>query len=199
VPSNDISDEAIKKYYDGNPDKFIMPEQAHIAQLLISTLDPDTQQPLSSVQIKVKEKLAKEVKAKADKGEDFAQLVKEYSDDVPSKDRGGVYPPFYRGKMSRQFAAIEIAAFTLQTNQVSDPVETMYGFHIIKLLDKIPPEKQPLEKVAPLIRDEIINADVNKQLAAYSQKLKAQYDVKTLEPDPVSDLSPPPQTPGAGR
>ena len=70
-------------------------------------------------------------------GEDFAKLAKEYSEDPGSKDKGGEYK-FPRGQMVPEF---EAAAFSLGTNQVSDIVTTRFGYHIIKLSEKIPARK----------------------------------------------------------
>ena len=75
-------------------------------------------------------------------GEDFAKLAKEYSEDPGSKDKGGEYK-FPRGQMVPEF---EAAAFSLKTNQVSDIVTTSFGYHIIKLSEKIPAQKVELRQ-----------------------------------------------------
>ncbi|MGZ0084680.1 peptidylprolyl isomerase [Geobacillus sp. C56-T2] len=79
------------------------------------------------------EKTAKEVKAKLDKGEDFAKLAKEYSQDPGSASNGGDLGWFGPGKMVKEF---EEAAYKLDVGEVSDPVKTDYGYHIIKVTDK---------------------------------------------------------------
>ena len=73
-----IPDAEVKKFYDDNPDKFKMPERVRAAHILVSTLDPVTHQPVAPDAKKEKLKLANELKARAEKGEDFAALVKEY-------------------------------------------------------------------------------------------------------------------------
>ncbi|MGP3560569.1 MULTISPECIES: peptidylprolyl isomerase [Geobacillus] len=79
------------------------------------------------------EKTAKEVKAKLDKGEDFAKLAKEYSQDPGSASNGGDLGWFGPGKMVKEF---EDAAYQLKVGEVSDPIKTDYGYHIIKVTDK---------------------------------------------------------------
>lgn len=73
---------------------------------------------------------AAEVAAKAkEKGADFTALVKEYSDDPGSKDRLGSLGKFTREKMVKPFSD---AAFALGVDETSDPIETPFGFHVIK-------------------------------------------------------------------
>lgn len=79
------------------------------------------------------EKTAQDIKAKLDKGEDFAKLAKEYSQDAGSAQNGGDLGWFGPGKMVKEF---EDAAYALNVGQVSQPVKTEYGYHIIKVTDK---------------------------------------------------------------
>jgi parvulin-like peptidyl-prolyl isomerase len=170
-----VTDEMVKKFYTDNPDKFETSEQVRASHILISTMDKD-QNPLPEDKKKDKEKLAKEVKAKADKGEDFAALAKQYSDDPGSKDKGGEYT-FGRGQM---VPAFEAAAFSLKTNQISDLVETPYGYHIIKLSEKIPAGKRELAKVSEQIKEYLVQKEVYSRLPEYREKLSKEADVKFI-------------------
>ena len=78
------------------------------------------------------EEEAKELLAKLEDGADFAELAKEYSM-CPSKRDGGDLKFFGKGMMVKPF---EDAAFALEVGQVSEPVETQFGWHLIKLTDK---------------------------------------------------------------
>jgi len=86
------------------------------------------------------EALAKVIAEKAKAGDDFAKLAAEFSTDTTSKERGGDLGWFGKGQMVAPF---EEAAFALQPGQISDPVQTDYGWHIIQVLDKGP---QPLSE-----------------------------------------------------
>ena len=74
-------------------------------------------------------KRAEEVAAKAKSGSDFSALVAEYSDDPAAKERQGSVGKFTREKMAKPFSD---AAFALKVDQTSEPVETPFGFHVIK-------------------------------------------------------------------
>ncbi|CAG9622541.1 peptidylprolyl isomerase [Sutcliffiella rhizosphaerae] len=100
------------------------------------------------------EETAKEVKQKLDEGADFAELAKEYSTDSTAQN-GGDLDWFGAGKMLPEF---EEAAYSLDINEISEPVESMYGFHIIKVTDK--KEKEPLEDIRAEIEDELILSKV---------------------------------------
>jgi peptidyl-prolyl cis-trans isomerase C len=173
-----VTDVEVKKFYDDNPDKFQLPERVRAAHILISTQDPLTREPVPADKKKEKFKLATEVKARADKGEDFAALVKQYSDDTGSKEKGGEYT-FKRGQMVPEF---EAAAFSMKTNQISDLVETKFGYHIIKLLEKYPATTVSFAKAEPDIRVHLTEQEAKKGLPAYLEKLKASADVKILDP-----------------
>lgn len=75
---------------------------------------------------------AKKIKERIDKGEDFAELAREFSI-CPSSQEGGNLGYFSRNEMAKEFSDI---AFNMEIGQISDPVETQFGFHIIKLTDK---------------------------------------------------------------
>ncbi len=174
-----ITDAAVKKFYDDNPSKFEVPEQVRVSHILVSTLDPLTQRPLPPDQIKAREQLAKDLKARADKGEDFAKLVKQYSEDPGSKDKGGEYT-FPRGRMVPKF---EAAAFSLKTNQISEIVETQYGYHIIKLLEKFPAKHEKFNEVEAKIKDYLVQKKAQDGMPAYLDKIKAEFNVALVDPN----------------
>jgi parvulin-like peptidyl-prolyl isomerase len=171
-----VSDDAARKFYGDNPAQFEKKEQVRASHILISTMDPATKTKVSPEVKKQKEKLAKEIKAKIDGGEDFAKLVKEYSEDPGSKSTGGEYT-FGKGEMVPEF---EAAAFSLKTNQVSDLVETQFGYHIIKLLEKIPAGKMDYAKVAPKLKEYLENQQLQRALPPYFERLKKENEVEII-------------------
>ena len=153
---------------------FQQPEKVHAAHILISTKDSTTNQDFSPEKKKEKKKLAEKVLQRAKKGEDFGKLAKEFSEDPGSKDAGGEYT-FPRGQMVPEF---EAAAFSMKTNQISDLVETSYGYHIIKLHDKIPSQKVEYAKVEKEIKERLQLMEIQKQLPDYLDKLKKEAGVE---------------------
>ncbi|ENQ3105618.1 peptidylprolyl isomerase [Bacillus cereus] len=126
------------------------------------------------------EKTAKEIKEKLNNGEDFAALAKQYSEDPGSKEKGGELPEFGPGQLDPKF---EEAAYKLETGQVSDPVKSSVGYHIIKLTEK--KELKPFDQEKENIRKELENRrlkDQQWQQQFYKDLLK-QADIKVTDDD----------------
>jgi len=187
-----ITDEQIKKFYDEHSDDFNLPEIRKIAHLLISTRDMSDPAPqlrykreLSDEQKQEKRKLAESVLARAKKGDDFAKLIKEFSDDTASKERNGEYT-ITRAKDDPRAAMmpeIEVAAFSLGVGEVSGIITTLYGYHIIKVLEIKPAGKKPLPEVKDDIKKYLEQNEVQKLLPGYFDRLKKEAKVEILDPE----------------
>ena len=120
----------------------------------------------------VKRKL-EEIRNRAIRGEDFAELVKKYSVDEKTKNRGGLITHLAHGIMPRAFVD---APFKVPVGQISDIFETYDGFHILKVLEK-KPFSDSFEKAAPIIRKQLINEkqDLYYQKHVRNLREKAQY------------------------
>ncbi|MGM1050371.1 MAG: foldase protein PrsA [Bacillota bacterium] len=120
---NKVSEEDIKKEFESNKLDYSVISVRHV---LIGFTDLEGKERKKEDALK----LAKEVKSKLDKGEDFAKVAKEYSEDTGSKDQGGLY----ENKEARTWVTqFKEQALTLPLNKISDPVETDYGYHIMKV------------------------------------------------------------------
>jgi peptidyl-prolyl cis-trans isomerase C len=189
-----ITDEDARKYYDDNPARFEEPERVRASHILLMTTDPITHAELTADQKAAKYKELEGILKRARAGEDFAKLAKEYSEDPGSKDKGGEYT-FARGQMVAEF---EAAAFSLNTNQVSDIITTRYGYHIIKLSEKIPARKVEFAKAVSDIKDGLTQQAVQKQLPDYMAKLKKEAGVQILDEKLAAvELPEPPARPPA--
>jgi len=115
-------------------------------------------------------KKMEDILTRAKKGEDFAALAKQYSEDPGSKDNGGLYEDFGRGKMVKPF---EDAAFSVAVGQVSGIVETTYGYHILKIENR-KKETQPLDQVKAQIEAQLKQQKQNTAFDGLLTKLKAK-------------------------
>ena len=117
-----------------------------------------------------------EILARAKKGEDFAALAKQYTEDTGSKENGGLYEDFGRGKMVKPF---EDAAFSVPVGQISDIVETTYGYHIIKVENR-KKETQPLDQVKAQIEAQIKQQKQNAAFETLLTGLKKKADFRAV-------------------
>ncbi len=125
--------------------------------------------------------LAKELVERLRAGEDFAELARQYSDDPGSRDNGGELGWFGRGRMVPEF---EEAAFSLEPGEISDPVKTQFGYHIIQVL-----EKDPARPVEPFILE-------RRKAEAYQKFLDEQKATINIERYWSPDKVPPTPTLG---
>jgi peptidyl-prolyl cis-trans isomerase C len=116
------------------------------------------------------------------KGEDFAALAKEFSEG-PSRGKGGDLGYFRRGQMVKAF---EEAAFTLRPGEVSDIVETKFGYHLIKVIDKKPEKTMAYKDVKDRLGDYLKREKVQKEVRLYVEKLKEKAKVERFPPDDSS-------------
>jgi len=174
-----VTDDDVKKFYDdpANVAAFEQPEMVRASHILLMTQDPETHQPLSDEKKAEKKKQIEDILKQAKSGTDFAELAKKYSEDPGSKDKGGEYT-FPRGQMVKPF---EDTAFSLKPGEISDVVETTYGYHIIKLSEKIPAKKVDYDKVKEGIKDHLTQLAFQKELPSYTSKLVKDADIKILD------------------
>ena len=174
-PQNFITGEDLQAYYTEHRGEFKTPEAVKARHILKKFPDNATDEQKAEVKAEA-EKLLETVKAAIVEGEDFAELAKEHSEDLGSAPQGGALrgrnpdlPPgdyFARGDMVQPF---EKAAFDeLAPGEVSDLVESSFGYHIIKLEEKRPEEIQPFSQARSEIHDklvQIVGADQAKTIA----------------------------------
>jgi parvulin-like peptidyl-prolyl isomerase len=174
-----VTDDEAKKFYDDHPADFEQPEMVRVAQIFLSTRDPVTGAELSDTEMAAKKKEMQDILKRARAGENFSNLVEQYSEDVGSKNKGGVYQ-IARGQTLAEF---EAAAFALNTNQISDVVTTTSGYHLIKVLAKMPAKKLDYTAVASDLKQALIQQKAAKLAPAYLAGLKKSAGVEILDPD----------------
>jgi len=171
VDKTTVPEKEIKAYYDSNSNLFKQPEQVRASHILIK-VEPNAKESEKEDALKK----IKEVQEKQKKGDDFAKLAKEYSQG-PSNAKGGDLGYFKRGQM---VPAFEEVAFKLKPGEVSDIVNTRFGYHLIKVVDKKPESTVPYEGIKERIGQYLKQEKVQKEVKQLVDKLRKEAKVETF-------------------
>ena len=167
-----VKPEDVQTFYEQNPKNFQESERVHASHILITA--PKTADTATKAQAKAKaEAILKDVKA----GKDFATLAKQNSQDPGSAASGGDLGFFQQGQMVGPF---NDTAFSLKPGAVSDVVETDFGYHIIKVIEKQPGRTVPLDEVKPKIEQFLEAQNRDKQTGAFVTGLRAKGKVEVF-------------------
>ncbi|MBK5273814.1 MAG: peptidylprolyl isomerase [Desulfuromonadales bacterium] len=166
-----VSEEDVRKFYDQNADKFTRPETVKASHILIGVDAKATVEEKKTARKKA-EKLRKELAG----GADFAALAKANSTDASSQ-QGGDLGYFAKGQM---VPAFEKAAFALKTGEISDVVETQFGYHIIKLTEKKASEHVEFKDAKPRIEEFLKNQKVGAAVNDYLTEARKTAKVEIL-------------------
>jgi peptidyl-prolyl cis-trans isomerase C len=165
----EVSEEEIKAYYDSHTNLFKKPEQIRASHILIK-VEPGTDEKNKAKALKKIEK----IRQRLVKGEDFGVLAKEFSQ-CPSSAKGGDLNYFGRRQMAKPF---EDAAFALKVGELSDVVETRFGYHLIKLTDKKPASTNSYEDMKDQIRKNLMGEKIRLEVSNYVQELKKAANIE---------------------
>ncbi|MGD0672503.1 MAG: peptidylprolyl isomerase [Candidatus Binatus sp.] len=169
----DVPDADIKAFYDAHKEDFtITKERLKLAQILIE-LPPNP----TAAQVSAAQKKADMIRARAAKGDDFGDLARVYSDDE-SKSNGGELGWFAPSDVMDQILA---AVRPLKPGEISAPIRTSHGIHIVKLEEHQVPGVQPLADVKTLIRAHLVDEQSGAQLQKWvDSDLVKQHYVETM-------------------
>ena len=176
-----------KTYYDENIKEFQVPEQVRASHILLSTKPTDPNTDPNQVKVQAKKK-AEELLKKAKEGADFAALAKENSS-CPSAAQGGDLGTFPRGQMVKPF---EDAAFALKVGQISDLVETEFGYHIIKVTEHQDPNQIAFDQAKTNIIDQLTQQKKTETARKYVDTLRQAAQI-TFPAGPAAPALPPSQ------
>ena len=165
----EVTDEESKTFYDTNPQLFQQPERVKASHILIKVDEGATEEKKAEARKKIRD-----VQQKVQKGEDFAELAKTYSEG-PSAPKGGDLDFFGRGQMVKPF---EDAAFSLKPNETSGIVETQFGYHLIKVVDKQPSQMVAYADVKDRIDKHLKNEKLKTERQLYFDKLKKDAKIE---------------------
>jgi len=153
-----VTDADVKAYYDQHKSQYGVPEQRVIAHILVKT-----------------KALADKLYTQIKNGANFAALAKKYSQDPGSKNLGGKLTI----SKGQTVAPFDQTAFLMQTGQISHPVHTQFGYHIIKALGPIKPAKTtPFSQVKESIRQQLLQQKRNDLMTKWVDKVKKDFSGK---------------------
>jgi peptidyl-prolyl cis-trans isomerase C len=164
-----VSEKETRAYYDSNLETFKKPEQVRASHILIK-VDPGADE---AKKAEARTKI-ESLQTKLKKGEDFGALAKEYSEG-PSGPKGGDLGFFGRGQMVKPF---EETAFAMKPGQVSDMVETNFGYHLIMVSDRTPEGTIPYEEVKDRLQQFLKQQKVQEAIARYVETLKGKAKIE---------------------
>lgn len=171
----EVSPTEIEAFYQQNLSQYQTPEEVRASHILLKTEGKD------EAQVRAR---AEEVLKRARSGEDFAALAKEFSEDESNNTNGGDLSYFGRGAMVPEF---EQAAFAMKPGEISDLVQTSFGFHIIKLVERRDATTRPLDDVRAEIEDQLksqkAQAQAESQAKALEGQIKTAADLERLAKD----------------
>lgn len=165
-PYIEITEKEMKEYFETNKALFNQTEQVKARHILVETKEQ-----------------ADEVKSKLNNGEDFAELAKEYSKDG-SSEKGGDLGYFGRGEMVAPF---EEAAFSMEVNEISEPVESQWGFHIIKVEDYKEAKEAVYEDYVEEVRNAIFQEKMNDAYNLWYTEKMGEYKIVNNITGQISD------------
>lgn len=156
-----VDDKEVAEYFEKNHSKYDQPEMIRASHILLKT-----------------EKEAEDIRKKVKAGEDFSELAFKFSIDPSAKQNKGDLNYFPRGVMDKTF---EDAAFSMKKGEISKPVKTRFGYHIIKLVDRKPAVKATLEgskeKILNDLTDEKKNKIIGDKLAELQKVAKIEINI----------------------
>ncbi len=164
-----VTEASLHKIYDDATKQMGGQEEVHARHILFRVADPNDQAASKAAEAKVKSAIER-----LKKGEDFAVLAKELTEDPSGKQNGGDLGYFTRDQMVPEFSEV---AFKLEKGQVSDPVKTQFGWHVLKVEDKRMRELPPFDKV----REEIETFAARKAQVDFVSKLRADAKIERID------------------
>jgi parvulin-like peptidyl-prolyl isomerase len=164
-----VTDADIKAYYDSHKTQFMQPESREVQHILVK-----------------QKSLADEIYAKLNDGADFAALAKKYSQDPGSKDKGGKFTA-YKGKTVKPFDKF---VFSAKVGELSHPIKTSFGWHVIKILsDTKPAAPQALADAKDQISGTLLKQKQDQALKDWVKDAESNYPVTY-----AAGYAPPPTT-----
>ncbi len=171
-PGVKVSEEEVRRFYEENRDKFTTPEQVRASHILIRVAPGASDEEKGRARKKVAE-----LRERALQGEDFAELARKHSEDPGSAANGGDLGFFTRDRMVKPFAD---AAFALKAGEVSDVVETRFGYHVIKVTERKEATRHGFEEVKDQIQGYLEARALDQAIRAKVDELRKGAEIRMV-------------------
>ncbi len=165
-----VSDKDAEDYYNTHKTEFATKDQVHVAHILVQ-----------------KQEEAQKILKDLQGGADFGKLAKQSSIDPGSKDKGGEYPWTDKDKYVPAFGN---ASWKLEPGQLSQPIKTDYGYHIIKLIGKRPAGQRTFEEVKQEIKDKLLSQKKKEEFNKWLNTIRKKATIKKFITPPKTEASP---------
>jgi len=160
-----IPEADLKKYYDEHQSEFVRKEQVYLSQIVLSTEGKTPQQAAAA------EAKAKDIVARARKGEKFSELVRDNSDDTETARNGGQLPPYQRGILQPQ---IDNIVFKEKKGYITDPIKVPTGFVILKVEERFEAGQATYEEVKDNIKEKLSAPKMDPKIREYMTRLREE-------------------------
>jgi len=180
----EATDEEIEAFYSENTAQFEQPEQVEASHILIQVSPAASEEDKAA---KLQE--IEDLRDRIEKGADFAETARESSQDHETKERGGSLGYLGRGQKIPAFEEFEEVAFALESGDLSEVVETQFGYHLIKVTGKRAAGTVPLEEVSEQIGMFLNSQKQGEVIGAYLRKIRQGADIQYgpgFQPPPPS-------------
>lgn len=168
-----VTKEDVRRHYEAHKDEYEIKDRVRVRGILFAVSAAASDEEVA----REKEK-ALEVRELIKKGKDFGELARQFSDG-PGADKDGDYGTFSRGEMESD---LDAAAFALEKGEVSEPIRTSAGFHIIRVEERISAGHRPVDEVEDEIRESLYNGALEERFQNWLQRdLRERHHVELID------------------
>ncbi len=161
------TEEELKKFYEKNMELYTEPEGLKLKHILIYVPEKADKQTKEKALAK-----AKKIREELRKGAKFEELAKRYSDDTASREKGGDIGVLRKGMTVPEF---EQKVFSLKEGSISEPIESPYGYHVVKVEKRIPPKVKPFEELKDQVQNDYIKEKEREIISKLIEELRNKY------------------------
>ncbi len=174
-PKIKITEEDVEKFYNEHKDTFSTQETVNASHILVKSKS-ESEEDMENAR-----KKCEEIKKEIDEGKiTFEDAAEKYSDCPSGKEAKGNLGKFGKGSMIKEF---EDTAFAMKLNEISDPVKTTYGYHLIKVLEHNNSVVTPLADVKTKISDYLKEEEARKEIQKILEEKRKELNVKVFLPE----------------